>query len=304
MRLTLNISEFGDCKFRIERTSQPPADDFQGTPFKLTHWPHTKTTKGKDGMFRLVHDFSDPDDLALLALYPPVNVSIEKDSGGLVFTSGPVPERFGFKKGAAFSYGKKLRLPLGIQCDIAAEEVQGFAVKVTNPPNSFLACNVWSKSSGCDGPFELQTAWTEVREGGTLLFKQSSVELREPFDKRFRLPLPNVKIENAMLFELIAFGGDGRTIISRLEVRGRLVPMFGLDLKEKEGVVFAGRVFPNGLAEKAGFQVGDVLTAINGKKPQTMLEAVDLLSRLPIGDKVVFTVQRADKTQELRVVAE
>ena len=35
-----------------------------------------------------------------------------------------------------------------------------------------------------------------------------------------------------------------------------------------------------------------------------MQEAVDLLSRLPIGEEVVFTIQRGEKTQELRVVAE
>ena len=69
-------------------------------------------------------------------------------------------------------------------------------------------------------------------------------------------------------------------------------------------MVFAGKVFPNGLAEKAGFQVGDIVSAINGKKPQTVQEAVDLLSRLPIGDEVVFTVRRGEKTEELRVVTE
>ena len=73
---------------------------------------------------------------------------------------------------------------------------------------------------------------------------------------------------------------------------------------EKSGTVFAKNVSPNGLGKKAGFQVGDVILAINGSKPKTMLEAVDMLSRLPIGDEAVFTVQRADKMLELRVVAE
>ena len=47
-----------------------------------------------------------------------------------------------------------------------------------------------------------------------------------------------------------------------------------------------------------------MLLAINGKKPQTMQESVDMLSRVSIGDEVTFSVQRADKTEELRVVAE
>jgi len=98
--------------------------------------------------------------------------------------------------------------------------------------------------------------------------------------------------------------GDKTTKVSRLEVRGRLSPMIGLSLAEKQGMVFAGGFVPNSLAEKAGFQIGDILSAINGKKPQTMLEAVDLLSRLPIGEEVVFTVRRGEDTEEIRVVAE
>jgi len=80
--------------------------------------------------------------------------------------------------------------------------------------------------------------------------------------------------------------------------------MFGLAWDQKQGVVFLKNIVPNGLAEKAGFQVGDVLLAINGKKSQTMQEAVEMLSRVSIGDEVTFSVQRADKTEELRVIAE
>jgi S1-C subfamily serine protease len=69
-------------------------------------------------------------------------------------------------------------------------------------------------------------------------------------------------------------------------------------------MIFARNIVPHSLAEKAGLQSGDVISAINGKRPQTRTEAVDMLSRLPIGEEAVFTIQRADKTQELRVVAE
>jgi hypothetical protein len=50
--------------------------------------------------------------------------------------------------------------------------------------------------------------------------------------------------------------------------------------------------------------MGDVTVAINGTSPKTMQEAVDMLSRVSIGDEVVFSIQRADQTKELRVVAE
>lgn len=98
--------------------------------------------------------------------------------------------------------------------------------------------------------------------------------------------------------------GEKTTKVSRLEVRGRLAPMFGLGMGEKQGVVFAHNIFPKGLAEKAGLQVGDVIVAINGKKPKRMQDAVEMLGHASIGDEVVFNVQRADQTVELRVVAE
>jgi hypothetical protein len=59
LRVMLQLSEFGDGKIRIEKTSLPPADDSSGTPFKFSNWPRAEATKGKEGMFRLIHDFSD-----------------------------------------------------------------------------------------------------------------------------------------------------------------------------------------------------------------------------------------------------
>ncbi len=44
-RLTLHVSEFGDVKFRVERTSEPPRDDFEGVPFTFSNLPHTQVTK-------------------------------------------------------------------------------------------------------------------------------------------------------------------------------------------------------------------------------------------------------------------
>jgi hypothetical protein len=118
-RLTLQLSDFGDGKFRIEKTSQPPADDFSGTPFKFSNWPHTKATKGKDGMFRLIHDFKDADDLTALALNQH-NLTVDKDLGVAVFTPGPLPEGYGVSRGATLvGYAKKCRLPITLSCDVA-----------------------------------------------------------------------------------------------------------------------------------------------------------------------------------------
>jgi len=94
------------------------------------------------------------------------------------------------------------------------------------------------------------------------------------------------------------------TTVSRLEVRGRVAPMLGVGLDEKQGVVFVKTVFPNGLGQQAGIQQGDVILAINAKQPTTLVEAMNLLSLLPIGEKAVINIQRGDKTMERSVLAE
>ena len=272
LRLTLQLSDTGDGKFRIEKTSQPPADDFSGTSFKFSSWPHTKATKGKDGTFRLVHDFSDADDLNVLAFDKPLNVTLDKQAGGMVFTSGPLPEGFDAKTGAVFYYGKKLKLPLKIQCDIVDLGGGGFAIKLGDPTRKLglLQCKLASNSADLDGPFEVATQWIEIGDLGkphsTTLREKKDVTLREPFEMPFSLPVPKAKINKAFQLGLYKAAGNGPTTVARLEVQGRIALIFGLALTGKQGVVVAQSIAPNSLAEKAGFQPGDVLTAINGKQ--------------------------------------
>ena len=307
-RLTLQLSEYGDGKFRIEKTSDAPKDDFEGTPFKLSNWPHTKATKGKDGLFRLVHDFSDADDLDVLASQH-INLTIDKDSGTLAFTPKPRPNS-DQQEGAFLLYGKRVRLPLTLACDIVQNKPGTFVIQVSDPPRKFgaLECCIRSEEKDADSPSKLSVSWNEPTADGkkntTDLFNRNDAKIDQPIERTFRLPLPNAKIDQVFALLLVKGFGRGVTEVSRLEIRGRLSPMFGLGMGEKQGMVFAHSVFPKGLAEKAGLRVGDMISKINGKKPQTMQEAVDLLSRVPIGDEVVFTIQRADKTEELRVVAE
>jgi hypothetical protein len=194
--------------------------------------------------------------------------------------------------------------------DIVDHGDAGFAIQIGDPVRKLglLQYRLAAQTHNLDKPFEVIINWFEFGEGGktniTNLCDKKDVALDEPFEKQFRLPVPNARIAEPMVLRFARMFGDKTTKISRLEVRGRLAPMFGLAWDQKQGVVFLKNVVPNGLAEKAGFHVGDVLLAINGKKPQTMQEAVEMLSRVSIGDEVMFSVQRADKTEELRVVAE
>lgn len=306
-RLTLQLSEYGDGKVRLEKTSQSPADDFEGTPFKFSRWPKTKAKKGKDGLFQVVHDFADADDLGLLAL-DKNNVAVDNTEGTLIFTPGQMPDyyrQFRGKKAASFTYQKRMRLPLTLVCDILRNSAGSVVIHVENQLGT-LECLLRSEDGA--GISRLNASWNELTPDrkpiGTDLFTSSRSTLDRPFEEKFRLPLPNVKITEPFMLRFLKVEGDGSTAISRLEVRGRLAPMFGLSMTEKQGVIFAGKIIANSIAEKAGFQTGDVIVGIKGSKPKTVLEAVDMLSRLPIGEQAVITVQRADKTVELRVVAE
>jgi predicted metalloprotease with PDZ domain len=171
-----------------------------------------------------------------------------------------------------------------------------------------LQCRLATQTHDLEQPFEVIIGWHENGEGGkdndTSICDKKEVTLDEPFEKSFRLPLPNAKITEPMMLRIARMFGEKTTKVSRLEVRGRLAPMFGMEVDEKSGSVFAKKVASNGLGKKAGLQVGDIIMTINGKKPTTRSEAVDMLSLLPVGEEAVFTIQRADKTQELRVVAE
>ena len=308
LRLSLQLSDTGDGKFRIEKTTQPPTDEFSGTPFEFSSWPHTKATKGNDGSFRLSHDFSDADDLNVLAFDKPLNVTLDKQAGGMVFASGSLPTGFDAKTGAVFYYGKKLKLPLSIQCDIVDLDEGEFAIKLGDPTRKLglLQCSLASTDSS--GAFEVATQWLEIGDLGkprsTTLRRKKDVTPREPFEMPFSLPVPKTKISKAFQLGLCKAAGNGPTTVARLDVQGRIALIFGLALTGKQGVIVAQSVASKSLAEKAGFQPGDVLTAIDGQKPQSAVEAVDMLSRLPVGEEAKFTILRGKKSQELRVVAE
>src|SRR5688572_22450652 len=61
----------------------------------------------------------------------------------------------------------------------------------------------------------------------------------------------------------------------------------GLSLEERDGLTVVVQVFPNTPAERAGFQDGDVLTAVNGDSTRGWpLERTTGRLRGPIGSKV------------------
>jgi S1-C subfamily serine protease len=132
------------------------------------------------------------------------------------------------------------------------------------------------------------------------LIEDEKISLKDPWEKSFRIPVPNVRNRDAYILRLGSLG-DSAVVVSRLRVSGTPLPSVGLSLAEKDGVVYADKVMPKSLADKARFQVGDVIAAIAEKEPKSVNEAMDLLGDLPLDEASEITVKRGDEKRTFTV---
>ena len=299
LRLTLQLSEFGDGTIRLEKTSELPPDDFAGQSFAFSGLPHTKATKGEDGLFRLIHDFSDPDDLSAMTSFTR-NAEIDKERGVLEFT--PPVGNSQQQSVSTFGHIKALRTPITATCDILHSDGGLFLLSLGNELG-MLQYRVTSKGARLDAPCDVQVAW--LKRGSRALetlIEAKGVTPSQRNEQRFRLPLPNAGIPDP--FIIYMNGTDQVKAVSRLEVRGHLVFSLGIEMDELQGMVFAKKILPNQVAERLGMLQGDVIAAINGNRPKSIAKAKDILNGLPIGEEAVITIQRGGKSLEFRVQAE
>jgi len=312
-RLTLDVSETGFAKLGIERIAQPPTDDFAGTDMKLRGLPGAQVTKGANGVFRIVHDVREP--LAREGVYFSGasfgDLLFDSKSGVMTMIPQRMPAGSDSATGAKFTYGRFLRFPIKVVCDVVQFGDEGFTIKIEDPTRrlGLLQCKLWLKSGDCEQPFSCVAQWFEFDDNmkpkkWTDLFEDQAVRLVQPYEKEFVLPIAVTPITDRMLVGLGRIGGKTPSIISRIEVDGRLVPMAGLSAKGSGDTVFVERVLPNTPAKQAGFQDGDVILTINGRPVKRPLEFTEALSRLEVGDAAVFTIQRKTETRELQLVLE
>jgi len=81
-------------------------------------------------------------------------------------------------------------------------------------------------------------------------------------------------------------------------VTGELARSFGLS--KARGALVA-QIAAGGPAEKAGFQVGDIIVAINGKETETVNEVRNTIAALPVGKTVPIRVLRNGQEMTLNV---
>ena len=134
----------------------------------------------------------------------------------------------------------------------------------------------------------------------TPLVEEETISLSQPWEKQFRLPIPNVRNRDAYNLRI---GTLGEPVLSAscLTVSGIPIPTTGIKLGEKSGVVFAEKVVPDSLADKANIQSGDVLSAIRGKTPSNVYEAMEMLADMPFNEASEITIQRGDSKKTVRM---
>lgn len=113
----------------------------------------------------------------------------------------------------------------------------------------------------------------------------------------FAIPIDSVK---SIITDLMEKGYvTGRPMIgfSPNDVTQQISRYYGLPMG-----VYVSSVTPFSAAEKAGLQVGDVITAINGEKVETTAELNAVKEQYNVGDTITLTVVRDGKQLDLDVV--
>jgi Do/DeqQ family serine protease len=118
----------------------------------------------------------------------------------------------------------------------------------------------------------------------------------------FAIPISIVK---KVVTDIKQYGTVQRALlgvsVTELSVLKETDPGIFDKLKVTEGV-YVGGFASNSSAKKAGIEIGDVITAINGAKVKTFADLQGQLSRYNPGDRINVQVQRGDSEKTFNVV--
>lgn len=116
LRITLKLSETEKCFYKIERTTVPLSESFEGQAVDL--FPNTKSWQGNEGQITTIYDFKKYDNLDGIfqqSKQPQDKVSLDKSSGHLLMNVGPAA----WSKGTCgIRFPKRSMLPVEIIADI------------------------------------------------------------------------------------------------------------------------------------------------------------------------------------------
>jgi hypothetical protein len=292
-RVTFSISEMGDCMLRVQRA--PPAAS------------ETSRVQQKDGTWVCQQAFDQPSDIKVFeGPYGPIlNVRVNRNNKCLSFE--PAQVKGTAEKTSEVVHPQKFRVPFEVSVDLAATGNRFLFFIQYLPTQSGQRHPVVTVKSGdafADKVTVEMACIVRDAQGAPSaeapLVEETSFSLEEPWEKRFRLPVPNVRSRDAYVVRLGA-KGESAVEMDSLTLTGLPLPSVGIKLGEKNGVVFAESVVSKSLAERAGIESGDVISAIRGKPATSGNEAVELLSNLPFGESSEITIQRGDSKKTIRV---
>ena len=93
----------------------------------------------------------------------------------------------------------------------------------------------------------------------------------------------------------IAYQGDVPIAIPRIDLKGKMVPSFGLSLNLRGKKVIAEVVAAGSSAEAAGLKVGDTILKINGNSVSDVMSATKSLADTPFDKDAAIEIERFGK---------
>lgn len=295
--IVLDISATGNCTISVG--PRPADEEMPGEKIEVSSLPGAEVTRQKDGTLRIHHDF-DGGELSAFSDHGHVSV---KD-GLLVLEpkeGKPYPGKWAYAE-----YSKRLRLPVRLALGVKEFGRNTFVIQLRNSAtNEQLVLNFVPKD-GQDS-FTLSASWrqgTGEQAKTTALVENATLGTEDNGKHEFRLPVPNAPQPNLLFWFRLGVRGDSPMMLENLTVAAHIVPTFGIGFGERGNTVFAERVLPNSLAERAGLKPGDVVTGINGNSPRSKQQAVSTMGEVEFGETVTLAIQRSGRRQTIRIKAE
>ncbi len=141
---------------------------------------------------------------------------------------------------------------------------------------------------------EMNMATQKWNENNEQLLNEK-VQVAAAWEKQLRLPVPNQAHQYRYDLFLISANAELKTV----RYQGACSPVFGVMLQPQADTVFVRKVFPNTIAATSGLQEGDVVSAINGKMPKSVAEAMDILAKTTFDEPCKITVERGDTKKDV-----
>ena len=256
-------------------------------------------TKQADGTWDCTYEFSSPQVLEAFDFLK--NASFDSKTSALRLSGK------GERDLASISMRGRLTTPFSFECEGYPRGQNGsFGVNMMGgDADRVMHITVQVKEIDRDDKIEVAVFLREMNMATQQWSDKSNTLLMEPVrrdqkvEKRVRLPVPNQ--ERKYAFNLFVVSADAS--LQSMRYRGQCSPVFGMQLQPQGDTVFVRQVQPNTVAAQAGVKDGDVVSAINGKKPSSVQEAMEFLALNSFGETCTLSVERGAEKKDIRLKA-